>query len=92
MAEDKTIILLTGGNAGIGFSLAAALLSDKTKHVLLCSRSIDKGELAVKNLQSRELPGTVHLDVTSEESISAAAKTVEEKYGRYLCHVQLRRL
>ena len=73
-------------NGGIGFELAAQLLADSTKHVLPGSRSIEKGEAAVTDLQSRNLPGTVELlqlDVASEESISAAAKSVESKYGRY---------
>ena len=74
------------GNGGIGFELASQLLSDLSKHVLLGSRSAEKGEAAVKDLQSRKQPGTVELltlDVASEESITSAAKTVESKYGRY---------
>ena len=41
----------------------------------------------MKDLQSRKQPGTVELlqvDVDSEESIIAAAKTVESKHGRYV--------
>jgi NAD(P)-dependent dehydrogenase (short-subunit alcohol dehydrogenase family) len=40
----------------------------------------------VTNLKERTLPGTVDLvqiDVDSEDSVSRAAKAVEEKYGRY---------
>jgi len=73
------------GNGGIGFELASQLLSDPSKHVLLGSRSTEKGEAAVKDLQSRKQPGTVELlqiDVTSDESITAAAKRVESKHGR----------
>lgn len=73
-------------NGGIGFELASQLLSDASKHVLLGSRSAAKGEAAVKDLQSRRKPGTVELlqlDVTSSESITAAAKTVESKHNRY---------
>ncbi len=63
------------------------MLSDPSNHILLGSRSIAKGETAVKDLQSRKLPGTVELlqiDVTNEESITAAATSVESKYGRYV--------
>ena len=73
-------------NGGIGFELASQLLSNASNHVLLGSRSVEKGEAAVKNLQSRNLPGTVELlqvDVDSDESITAATKTVERKHGRY---------
>lgn len=74
------------GNGGIGFELASQLLSDSSKHVLLGSRSVEKGEAAVKDLQSRKLPGTVELlqvDVASDVSIIAAAEKVESKHGRY---------
>lgn len=72
-------------NAGIGFELASQLLSDPSKHVLLGSRSVEKGEAAVKHLRSRAQPGTVELlelDVSSDKSIEAAAKAVESKHGR----------
>jgi NAD(P)-dependent dehydrogenase (short-subunit alcohol dehydrogenase family) len=74
------------GNGGIGFELASQLITDPSKHVLLGSRSVEKGEAAVKELQSRNQPGTVELlqvDVNSDESIIAAAKSVESKHGRY---------
>src|SRR5271154_3102178 len=74
------------GNGGIGFELASQLLSDSSKHILLGSRSVEKGEAAVKDLQSRKQPGTVELlqvDVASDESITTAAKWVESKHGRY---------
>lgn len=66
--------------------LAKQLLSDASKHILLGSRSIEKGEAAVKDLQSLNLPGAVELlqiDVADEDSINAAAKRVESKHGRY---------
>jgi NAD(P)-dependent dehydrogenase (short-subunit alcohol dehydrogenase family) len=74
------------GNGGIGFELASQLLADSTKHVLIGSRSVEKGETAVKELQSQGKPGTVELlqvDVASQASIAAAAKNVEDKHGRY---------
>ena len=74
------------GNGGIGFELVSQLLSDSSRHVLLGSRSVEKGEAAIKELQSRKQPGTVELlqlDVASGESITAAAKSVESKHGRY---------
>lgn len=48
---------------------------------------MEKGETALQNVLSRKLQGTVELlqlDVANEESIKAAAKTVEEKHGRYV--------
>lgn len=81
----KSIILITGANAGIGFELASQLIADKMKHVIIGSRSIDKGEAALKNLQSRNLPGTaemVQLNIDQRESIEAAAKKIEKDHGR----------
>jgi NAD(P)-dependent dehydrogenase (short-subunit alcohol dehydrogenase family) len=76
---------LTKGNSGIGFEVATQLLADASNHVLLGARSADKGAAAVKKLQSLNLPGTVELvqiDVANEDSVAAAAKTVESTYGR----------
>ncbi|KAF2640387.1 NAD(P)-binding protein [Massarina eburnea CBS 473.64] len=84
-STNKSIVLITGANSGIGFELAAQLLADASKHILLGSRTVAKGEKAVQELQSKNLPGTVEflqIDVSKEESINAAAKHVEEKHGR----------
>ncbi|KAF4549226.1 Short chain dehydrogenase-like protein 9 [Elsinoe fawcettii] len=81
----KYIVLITGGNVGIGFELARQLLADSTKHILLGSRSLQRGEAAIKELESDKQPGTVELlelDVSQEDSINAAAKLVESKHGR----------
>jgi len=54
-------------------------------HVLLGSRTHDKGTAAVKELQSRNLPGSVELlpiDVTDDASIARAAATVERQHGK----------
>jgi NAD(P)-dependent dehydrogenase (short-subunit alcohol dehydrogenase family) len=72
-------------NSGIGFGLAALLIEDASKHVILGSRSVSKGEAALKDLQSKNLPGSVELqqlDVTDEESIGTAAANVERTHGR----------
>lgn len=66
--------------------MANQLLADGSFHVLLGARSKEKGEFALKDLQSRSLPGTVellHLDVADESSVAAAAKLVEANHGRY---------
>ncbi|KAJ4331515.1 hypothetical protein N0V87_009096 [Didymella glomerata] len=58
----------------------AELLDDAGKHVLLGSRSVEKGTIAVEDLKSCSLPGSVELlqiDTSDDASIVAAAKTVE---------------
>ncbi|KAL1301908.1 hypothetical protein AAFC00_006086 [Neodothiora populina] len=85
MAAAKNIVLVTGANGGIGLELVSQLLSDASKLVLLGCRSVSKGEVAIKDLESKRQPGTVELlevDVSSEDSIEDAAKAVETKYGR----------
>ncbi len=72
-------------NGGIGFELAKQLLEKGTYHVLLGSRSEEKGTAALKDLQSQNLPGSTELlqiDATSDESIQAAAKTVEKTHEK----------
>ncbi|KAI4100254.1 MAG: hypothetical protein LQ339_005561 [Xanthoria mediterranea] len=83
--DTKQLVLITGANGGIGFELARQLLVDSKKHVLLGSRSIEKGENALKELQSQQPKGTVEViqvDVASEDSVAAAAKEVENRHGR----------
>ncbi|KAK5731718.1 hypothetical protein LTR17_011189 [Elasticomyces elasticus] len=85
MGSLKTITLITGANAGIGFELAAQLLPKGNYHVLLGCRSVEKGNTALERLQSRNLPGSVvftQLDVTDDDSINAAAAQVEKEHGR----------
>ena len=74
------------GNGGIGFELAKQLIGDTTKHVIIGSRSVEKGKAALQELQSGNQPGSVEmvpLDVTDNDSITAAARTVESKHGRF---------
>ncbi|KAL8672152.1 MAG: hypothetical protein Q9168_003375 [Polycauliona sp. 1 TL-2023] len=81
----KQLVLITGANSGIGFETARQLLTDPNYHVLLGSRSIEKGQDAIKELQSQQTKGTVELiqiDVTSEDSVAAAAKDVEKNHGK----------
>jgi NADP-dependent 3-hydroxy acid dehydrogenase YdfG len=61
-------------------------MGNASNHVLLGSRSIEKGTAAVQALESKKLPGTVELlniDVADDISIENAAKQVEAKHGRY---------
>lgn len=78
-------MIISSANGGVGFELAAQLMAKDSYHVLLGSRSPEKGNAAVKVLQSRSLPGSVELiviDVTSDESIEGAATTVQNNHGK----------
>ncbi|KAF1943949.1 NAD(P)-binding protein [Clathrospora elynae] len=81
----KEIALITGANSGIGFEIAHQLLAKGTYHVLLGSRSTQKGSAALQELQSRNLSGVielVHLDVQSDEHISEVATFITQKHGK----------
>ena len=80
------ILIIFAANVGLGYAIAEHMLADSTVHVLLGARSAEKGQAAVKELQSQDLPGAVELlqiDVSKEDSIAQAAKTVKEKFGKY---------
>lgn len=54
-------------------------------HVLVGARSPEKGEMAVRQLQSRGYPGSgefIQLDVTKDADIEQAAKSVEKNHGK----------
>ncbi len=102
MAASK-VVLVTGGNGGIGYEAVKALLqSDKPYRVLLGSRSLEKGNLAIKSLHE-ECPETtntveaVQVDLTSDHSIEKAfdqikaspghVDTLINNAGRYPSHI-----
>jgi NAD(P)-dependent dehydrogenase (short-subunit alcohol dehydrogenase family) len=82
------VVLVTGGNSGIGYETVKALLqSDKAQHIILGSRSPEKGKLAIETLH-KECPEStntvepVQLDLTSDESIEKAFEQVKASPGR----------
>ncbi|KAI0095605.1 putative short chain dehydrogenase/reductase [Daldinia grandis] len=89
MASNKTIILITGASSGIGYEAVAALSNTSTNfHILLGSRSVEKGERALDKLQSTHgssLKGTIstiQIDVTDQKSIHAARRQIETQFGK----------
>ena len=58
--------------------------TEPTWHVLLGSRSTEKGQAAIDRLRSYALPGTVELvqiDVTEDKTIVRAGKDAESDHG-----------
>lgn len=71
-------------NSGIGFELARQLLSKGTYHVLLGARSPQRGTDAVKDLQSRNLPGSIEflqLDLSDDSTIASATTHITTSHG-----------
>jgi NAD(P)-dependent dehydrogenase (short-subunit alcohol dehydrogenase family) len=75
------IALVTGANKGIGLETVRQLASQGF-HVLLGARSADKGQAAIAALASEGITAEfLPIDVSSADSIAAAVKTVESKFG-----------
>ncbi|KAH7318078.1 hypothetical protein B0I35DRAFT_431263 [Stachybotrys elegans] len=90
---DKTIVFITGANTGIGYEAVKALLqSPKAYHVLLGSRSVEKGKEAVSQV-TKEYPDTkstvelVQIDISDDASIHEAVATIKGKFDRLDCLV-----
>ena len=75
-------VLVTGANTGIGYALCKLLATEHGCSVLLGSRTKSKGEKAVadiKKLAPNASVELVEIDVSSDESVSAAAAAVKAK-------------
>ena len=82
----ETIIVITGANQGLGHEIAKKLAAENENYrIILGSRSLEKGQQAaseVTKLAKNTKVDVVQIDVSSDDSIQSAARTIEEKYGR----------
>jgi NAD(P)-dependent dehydrogenase (short-subunit alcohol dehydrogenase family) len=85
----KLITLITGANQGLGYYSAQQLANTGKYHVLIGSRDFGKAQKAIEQLVSDESVKVtasdfeaLQIDVTSDDSIYAAAKTVKDKHGK----------
>lgn len=80
-------VLITGANKGIGFAIANAVLeADEASFVYLGSRDAARGDEACKKLKGTNAAWAdrveaIRIDVSSDESVAAAAKQVDSLYG-----------
>jgi NAD(P)-dependent dehydrogenase (short-subunit alcohol dehydrogenase family) len=85
MADDisATVALVTGANKGIGLEIAAQL-AGRGMTVLLAARDAGRRADAIADLRGRghEDVHPVALDVTDADSVLAAAKDIEARFGR----------
>lgn len=73
-------VFITGANKGIGFETAKQLLQ-QGYYVYLGSRNLDNGQKAVQQLNELGLEQVeaIEIDVTNNDSVTAACHTIEEK-------------
>lgn len=79
---DGKIVVITGANSGIGFTLAKQILY-KGGHVVMACRSIERAKKAKESLLEEFPSGVVDIlqyDQSSLESIEAFASELQKKY------------
>jgi NAD(P)-dependent dehydrogenase (short-subunit alcohol dehydrogenase family) len=75
-AGRMTTTLITGANKGLGFETARRLI-EAGHTVYVGSRDVERGRAAAERLGAR----LVHVDVTDDASVDAAAATIEADGG-----------
>ncbi|KAI1304378.1 NAD(P)-binding protein [Xylaria venustula] len=86
----STIVLVSGGNRGIGLAIVKVLLESNNTgagapyHVYLGSRDLQAGKDAVAKLPLAHgnTVSAIQLDITSPQSVDAAVATVKAESGR----------
>jgi NAD(P)-dependent dehydrogenase (short-subunit alcohol dehydrogenase family) len=79
---DRPVIVVTGGNRGIGFEVCRQL-AGRGARVVLTSRQPEAGEEAVKRLAAQKLSAQFHrLNVTDLESAAALREHLDRAFGR----------
>ncbi len=78
------VVVVTGGNSGLGFE-TAKVLAQKGAEVILACRSVDKGETAkeaiLKEFREAKI-ATIHLDLMDLSSIRSFADHFKQTYSR----------
>ncbi|RYP16891.1 hypothetical protein DL767_010119 [Monosporascus sp. MG133] len=89
MASEKTVVLITGANGGIGYETVVGLAQTSPDfHILLGSRSVEKGQKALDEIKSTHADSlkssisVIQLDVSDVKSITAAKDKVEAEFGK----------
>ncbi|KAI7348396.1 hypothetical protein KC336_g22698, partial [Hortaea werneckii] len=85
---DKAVVLITGGNTGLGYEAVKALCQSSSAYeIFLGSRSVEKGKEAASQIQS-EVPNTsstisvIQVDISSDTSIETATEQIQSQHGK----------
>ena len=83
--SDK-VILVTGGNAGLGFETIKHLAKHRPAHIYLAARSAEKAEKAIQDIrQSEDATAPISflpLDLSSFDSIKSAVAKLQQSESR----------
>lgn len=82
-ANKGKVALVTGGNQGLGLAIVKGLANRLSSEdiVYLCSRSVDRGVAALKELgQTTAKVEVVQLDVTDSDSVAALVSHLQSRH------------
>ncbi|EXJ88781.1 hypothetical protein A1O3_01845 [Capronia epimyces CBS 606.96] len=79
----KSIILVTGGNTGIGYEIVKKLaLENPNFQVLMGCRDTNKGEEAAASMGAPANVNPIQLDITDDESIEHCYLAINQHFGK----------
>lgn len=81
-AQSKTIVLISGGNAGLGLEMVKSISKLPKHQVLMGCRDTHKGETAAASLGAPLNVNPIQLDVTDDASIEHAYLTIAQMFGK----------
>merc|ERR1712230_276556 len=80
--QSKTVVLVTGGNAGIGYEIVRSLAALPNHQILLGARDILKGEAAAASLGAPLNVNPIQLDIDDDASIEHCASAIAQHFGK----------
>jgi len=83
-SDMSTIVLITGGNRGLGRAYVEAILNgskSSTYKIIITARSGEAAQKAARELSESQVAG-YGCDIENEEQVDTLFKAIESEYGR----------